>query len=102
LQNSRKCALMLKASISALHAQRRHVHGNKAYQAAYRAGIRYRQNLYGEELFWQGLHAARTGRWTDVSLCFGTLMKYHPHGLLHPLMQKLSHVFSNPADARAS
>jgi glycosyltransferase involved in cell wall biosynthesis len=101
-QNSRKCALMLKASISALQAQRRYFHGSKIYQEAYRAGIRYRQNLYGEELFWQGLRAARTGRWTEASLCFGTLMKYHPQGLLHPVMQKLSHVFSNPADASIS
>ena len=93
---------MLKASISALHAQRRYVGGNKAYLEAYRAGIRYRQNLYGEELFWQGLSALRTARWAEASLCFSTLMKYHPHGLLNPLVQKLSHVFTKPADASVS
>lgn len=101
-QNSRKCALMLKASIAVLQAQRRHFHGKRQYREAYQAGIRFRQNLYGEQLFWQGLQAAKTRGWAQASLCFSTLALYHPCGLISPVLRRLSDAWSNIAHVGAS
>jgi glycosyltransferase involved in cell wall biosynthesis len=100
-QNSRKCALMLRASIAVLQAQRRHFKGNREYREAYRAGVRFRQNLYGAQLFWQGVEAAKNGAWAQASLCFNTLARYHPLGLVNPVLQRLSEVRSK-AVAQAS
>jgi glycosyltransferase involved in cell wall biosynthesis len=101
-QTSRRCVLMLKASLAVLRAQRRYFNGNKQYWDAYRAGIRYRQKLYGEQLFWEGLRDAKAGRWAQASLCLSTLARYHPRGLLHPIFQRLSHACSKAAHAGAS
>jgi glycosyltransferase involved in cell wall biosynthesis len=101
-QGSRKCAVMLKASIAVLQAQRRHFHGNRQYREAYQAGIRFRQNLYGDQLFWQGLQAAKTRSWAQASLCFSTLARYHPRGLINPVLRRLSDAWSNIAHVGAS
>lgn len=80
-QASRNWATMLHLGMTALRDQRAAVLGNPRYEEAYLAGIRQRRQLYGESVFWQGIRAAKQGRWREAARCWGILLYYHPWGL---------------------
>jgi glycosyltransferase involved in cell wall biosynthesis len=89
-QGSQKMATMLDASMRVMHAQRSYIRGNKPYQDAYRSGIKQRQGLYGEILFWQGMRAMKTGEWMKALQCISVLMRHSPQHLAFPLRRKFS------------
>lgn len=89
-QNSQKVAIMLDASMRVIHAQRSYIQGDRRYQDAYRSGIRHRQSLYGETVFWQGVRAMKTGEWVKALLCVSVLMRHSPQHLTLALRRKFS------------
>jgi glycosyltransferase involved in cell wall biosynthesis len=89
-QNSQKVAMMLDASMRVIQAQRSYIRGDKRYQEAYRSGIKQRQHLYGETLFWQSVRAMKTGEWVKALQCVSVLMRYSPQHLALPLRRTLS------------
>ena len=92
-QNSKRTAMMLKASMAVMQAQRPYLARNPAYQEAYREGIRHRQKLYGESLFWQGVAAFKAGQTREALACVSVLLRHDPQGLLGPMCR---HLFGFP------
>lgn len=92
-QASQNHGRMFLTSMAMLRAQWRFIRGSRLYREAYRAGVRYRQELYGSLVFWQGVNALRARRWKEAGTCFAALARFHPRGLLIPLLQKLTRPF---------
>jgi glycosyltransferase involved in cell wall biosynthesis len=93
-QNSQKVAIMLDATMRVIQAQRSYIRGDKRYQDAYRSGIKQRQHLYGETLFWQGVRAMKSGEWAKALQCMSVLMRHSPQHLTLPLRRKVSSTVS--------
>jgi glycosyltransferase involved in cell wall biosynthesis len=99
-QNSQKVAVMLDASMRVIRAQRSYIQGDARYQDAYRSGIRHRQHLYGETLFWEGVRAMKTGEWVKALRCVSVLMRHSPQHLTLALHRKLSSAVPEGAAVR--
>lgn len=75
-------ALMLSTTLRVLARQREHVRGNAAYEAAYRIGVAFWQNLYGEPLLDEVTRRVRTGAPLGVTArMLAVLLRYYPLGL---------------------
>jgi glycosyltransferase involved in cell wall biosynthesis len=81
---------MLQSTISALHAQRRHLKNNKAHRQVYRLGIRHKQQLWGGLLLEQvkGQLLTRGARRQAMQNLW-TLIKYNKRGLLARFIARL-------------
>ena len=88
-QGSKKTALMLRASMAMMRAQRPHIAGRPAYREAYRAGVCYRRRLYSEMLFWQGVQALRAGARLEALGCLTTVLRHDPHAVVAPVARRL-------------
>jgi glycosyltransferase involved in cell wall biosynthesis len=84
-------ARMLRMSMLMLRWQRPYIRGVPQYKEAYRFGVQFRQRLYGEILFWELVSAVKAGRWRQTAEAFLTLLRFHPRGLLGPIVQRLLH-----------
>lgn len=81
-------ALMLRASLAVLRAQRPHVRRDTRLQRAYAAGIRHWEDWYGEQLvdrFRSAWRESRHGAWLRDA---GLLLRLHPRGVLRHLRRK--------------
>ncbi|HKN86886.1 MAG TPA: glycosyltransferase [Nitrospiraceae bacterium] len=87
-QGSQKLIKMLAAAIRTLQAQRPHLGNHPEYRVAYRAGIRQRQGLYGQAIFWQALRAAKARQWSTSLACAAVLVQYDRKDLIGPLYQR--------------
>jgi hypothetical protein len=74
-------ARMLRASLSVLRKQRRHVKGNKKYEEAYKAGIRNRRWRYGDRLVEEVRAHAREREWKRALKGVLVLLHYYPQGI---------------------
>ncbi len=72
---------MLKSVLTALQSQRKYVKGDKRYEEAYKAGIRYYQNLYGRPLIDEILASLKTRQWKRMVQEARILLRYYPQGL---------------------
>lgn len=101
-QASQKLVKMLAASTSALYAQQPYIKGHPHYTEAYWTGIRHRQQLYGEAIFWEGVRSAKAGHWGKAARCLLVLAQYDRHDLINPLYRKLSRLFERSAPIQPS
>ena len=74
-------ALMLKATVAVLHAQRKHVKGNKRYQKACRTGLRKGQEYYGLLLADEVRADAWKREWKRALQGALVLLRYYPQGV---------------------
>src|ERR671920_2145266 len=74
-------ARMLRASLSVLRKQRRHVKGNKKYEEAYKAGIRNRRWRYGDRLVDEVRAHVREREWKRAFKGILVLLRYYPQGI---------------------
>ncbi|CAN5719507.1 alpha-1,6-rhamnosyltransferase [soil metagenome] len=78
---SRKSGLMLRSALTALQSQRKYVKGDRRYEEAYKAGIRYYQNIYGGQLIDEILALVKTRQWKRAVQGARVLQQYYPLGL---------------------
>jgi glycosyltransferase involved in cell wall biosynthesis len=78
-------ARMLRASLTVLRKQRRHIKGNKKYEEAYKAGTRNRRWRYGDRLVEEVRAHAWEREWKRTLEGILVLVRYYPQGiaLLH-------------------
>jgi hypothetical protein len=69
---------------------------------AYRHGITFRRQLYGELLFWQGLKAVKSKQWKQAMLCFIILGRYYPSITIKPAYKKLIQLLPHTGKPRAA
>lgn len=89
MQMSRQWDVMLQAAMAVLRSQEPYVKGHPYYARALRAGIRFRQQLYGEPLAWQTVSAIRSHEWSRAVRNLGVLLRFYPQGLLMLLRHKM-------------
>jgi hypothetical protein len=94
--------MMLVAAIKTLEAQRPYVKSRPEYQAAYRSGIRQRQSLYSETIFWQGVRAAKQRHWAEAVSCLSVLLRYDHSLLLHPPYPRLRQILRQRSSVHSS
>jgi glycosyltransferase involved in cell wall biosynthesis len=80
-QMSQNWEVMMSTAMSMLREQRRYVKGRPEYEAAWEAGVLFRQNLYGPALTWTMVAAARSRNWSRALRCLGVLLRWYPQGL---------------------
>lgn len=73
---------MLKDSLAVLDHQWENVKGNKAYEAAYRLGIRGVQEYYGRPLIDQIQRRVFSAHWKEAVRGASVLFRYYPVGIL--------------------
>ena len=88
-QESQNWGKMLSAAMKTLQRQRPFVQENSISKDAYRHGITFRRQLYGELLFWQGLKAVKSKQWKQAMICFSILGRYYPSITIKPAYQKI-------------
>jgi glycosyltransferase involved in cell wall biosynthesis len=74
--------LMLKTTLAVLRSQWDHIKGDKAYEGAYREGIKHWQSFYGERLVNEIRAHIRAHEWKKASLDILALARYHPRGVV--------------------
>jgi len=80
-QMSRKWDVMLQQTMGVMAAQWPYVRGNRAYEAAYREGVRRHQRNCGDPLLWEMVAEARTGNWRRAMHDLRVLFDCYPNGL---------------------
>ena len=80
---------MLRSSLCVLRSQRGHTKGNSAYEEAYRNGVQYWQNCYGERLIEQVRSNIRAGEWRCAFQGMLTLLRYYPRGFFQNAARKI-------------
>jgi glycosyltransferase involved in cell wall biosynthesis len=88
-------ALMLKTILEVIRSQRAHVKGKKKYEDAYRTGIRFYQDYYGDQLMNQVRSHARAREWGRIAGRSLSLLRHNPKGFIKHASRKLSLVLSN-------
>jgi glycosyltransferase involved in cell wall biosynthesis len=78
---TRDPAPMLKATVTVLRRQRKHVKGNKRYKEAYRTGMRTGQEIYGVPLSDEVRNHSRLREWKRAVQGILVLLRYYPRGL---------------------
>jgi glycosyltransferase involved in cell wall biosynthesis len=78
---SSNSARMLRASLTVLRKQRRHVKGNKKYEEAYKAGIKNRRWRYGDRLVEEVRAHVREREWKRALKGVLVLLHYYPQGI---------------------
>lgn len=87
---SKNPELMLKSTLAVLHAQQEHVKGNKEYEAAYKCGVEFYREYYGEAMVNQlRERVRRRDDWRRVLHDVGVLARYYPRGVVENLIRKL-------------
>lgn len=86
---SRNSGLMLRSVLTALQLQRKYVKGDKRYEEAYKAGIRYYQNIYGGPLIDEILASVKTRQWKRAVQEARVLLRYYPQGLAVNIVRKI-------------
>jgi glycosyltransferase involved in cell wall biosynthesis len=86
---SRDSGAMLRSSLSVLSSQRGYIKGNRAYEEAYKSGVRFWQNCYGGRLVEQVRANAREGAWIKAIRGMSTLVRYHPRAFFENADRKL-------------
>ena len=75
-------ALMLSSSVTALRSQRRHAKRDERFSKAYRTGMRFWQDAYGNPLIEEVRARARKRDWQQALQGILVLLQYYPRGLL--------------------
>jgi glycosyltransferase involved in cell wall biosynthesis len=96
-------ARMLRAVLGVLRAQHEHVRKNVRLREAHKAGIRYYQELYGEQLV-NEVRAAVRGRerWTRALRDMRVLLRYYPRGVVKNAGRKLYCTVTRVKETQAS
>jgi hypothetical protein len=89
-QMSQKWDVMLSTAMTMLQSQWRYVKGNSDYEEAWRAGVTFRQGLYGPALTWTMVASVRSGDWSRALRCLRVLLRWYPQGLAMLISHKLS------------
>jgi glycosyltransferase involved in cell wall biosynthesis len=75
-------ALMLGSALEVLRRQRRYVRGHRSYEKAYRQGVAFWQQLFGEPLLNNMAARVHTGAaWRPTVAMLAVLLRYYPGGL---------------------
>ena len=75
-------AVTFRSAMRVLHAQRDHVRGNAKREAAYAAGVRNWQRIYGDPVLAETLAELRNPRmWRLAAAGLGTLLRHYPRGV---------------------
>ncbi|MEP6886701.1 MAG: glycosyltransferase [Nitrospirales bacterium] len=96
-QMSQKWEVMLDTAMAMLQSQWRYVKGKPDHEDAWRAGMSFRQGLYGPALTWTMVASARSGDWSRALRCLGVLLRWYPKGLALLISHKLSRVYEPAA-----
>jgi glycosyltransferase involved in cell wall biosynthesis len=92
-QLTRQWHVMLKSDYSIQRKQWPLVRGNPTYEKAYRDGMAFLRNRYGERALWQMVSDARAGQWRRASTAFWILLRCYPSGLLNLFKGKARKLF---------
>jgi glycosyltransferase involved in cell wall biosynthesis len=77
----RNSGLMLSSALTVLRSQRRFVKGDKRREAAYKSGIKYEQEHWGDPLVEQVRAQVQEGEWGRAVRGMRVLLRYYPQGL---------------------
>jgi len=78
---SRNAALMLEATYTVLHSQRRYIKSHPEYKMAYQQGIQVVLNAYGSLLVDEVIEQVKNRCWKQAATGVLTLLRYYPYGL---------------------
>jgi glycosyltransferase involved in cell wall biosynthesis len=87
---SRNAALMLEATYTVLHSQRRYIKSHPEYKMAYRQGIQLVQNAYGSLLVDEVLSQVKNRCWKQAAIGVLTILRYYPYGFWQCLYRGVS------------
>jgi glycosyltransferase involved in cell wall biosynthesis len=88
-QTTKQNAFMLTWMMKVLSGERRYVRQHPQYREAYRTGIQYRAQAWGEPLLWDMVRRFRGGDWKDALYDLICLLRYYPQGLAEFIWQKM-------------
>ena len=83
-----------------MRAHRRYVKGNLSYEEAYRVGLRFRQEMYGDLLIWQVVEDLKVVRWRQGLPKLMRLLRFYPRGALKLISQRLTELRPKPTNTR--
>src|SRR5262245_38523869 len=86
---SRNFRLMLTSTVTVIRRQRRWVKDDERAVRAWRKGVSYWQQTYGEPLVNVMRKQVRAGDWRSAIAAMIALSQYHPSGFLHHASRKL-------------
>jgi hypothetical protein len=87
---SQNYTLMLRSTLVVLNRQRTFVRGNHEHEAAYRRGVNFYQEFYGERIVNQVReHVRRAAGWRQALHEIGVLLRYYPQGVAANIGRKL-------------
>lgn len=88
---SRDFALMLKRTLTALHAQKEFVKTRQQYLSAYKSGIKHYQEFYGDQVADEVRASFRErNNWLKAIKGIFVLLRYHPLGLARHTGRRIS------------
>lgn len=79
---SRQLAVMLRASVTVLQAQREYLAKSQSFQQALREGIKEMRRGYGDKLVAAVRRQWRAGEWWEAARGLLALLRYHPRGAI--------------------
>jgi SAM-dependent methyltransferase len=79
---TRNPALMLAHTVTVLRRQRSYVKGNRQYKKAYKTGMKFWRDLYGEPLVEEVRTQAEADEWRHAVRALLLLLRYYPRGFI--------------------
>ena len=89
---TRRAVLMMRSSLDVMYGQRPFVTADPRLEDAWRQGVLFWQNEYGEQAIAVLRRQVRTGRWREALATVGALARYYPRGFMQHGTRKLSRV----------
>jgi glycosyltransferase involved in cell wall biosynthesis len=96
---SGRFGLMLNHSLAVLRAQRKHVRGNRRYEAALESALNGTRAYYGEKLVSELWAHVGAHDWRQVAAALLALLRHYPHGLARHACRELLQLFSRGLNA---
>lgn len=84
---------MLKANVSALRSQWRYVRRNPKHRRAYKEGIRFWQQMYGEAVAHEVRTHIKKREWEQAARRLRLLLRYYPRAVADHAGRKIKKVF---------
>ncbi len=91
--------LMLSHSVAVLRAQRKHVRGDRRYEAALNGALSGTREYYGEKMVGELRSRVGARDWRRAAAGTLALLRHYPHGLARHACRKLFQFFSRRLNA---
>ncbi len=85
---SRFSAQMLQSTMIVMRSQWKYVRGNKQYEHAYKKGMEYWKNTYGNDVVNEIRFNIRARNWKQAALDARTLLRYNPPSVMNHIFRK--------------